>query len=294
MKKFLISFFAVFGSSLLALSDLSCSTHLNWLMEYRWINDLYSDHLKNFFETKSFWIGLACNALAVLIEIFYPSSPKPVLKSYLTQLYRSLFDGEANKARITVFRISRGIRLWPRFFWNNVRCVFKHIKKGTLGYQFTSFPWIPWKKYVAIYARFGNPHQKGTMTIFKYPEGNDDVNGIASYVLMTMQKFSISLPNINTFDIEQFSDIDEIQHHQRKQIVQDYMKKSRMTSFSQLKSIHSKAQHIWATPIVGDDNEAWGVLVVDDVKSENSFNDPHVDQSLELASGIIFTILRTV
>lgn len=293
MKKILISFFSVLGIALLALSDTNGTGPWRHLLNQRWFAVLYEDHLKTFFEEWSLWTGMLCNAIAVAVETFYPSSPKPVLRNYLTQLYRSLFEGDASQVRITVFRIRKGYQLWFSFFFKNLFCFFKHVKKGTLRYQFLSFPWLPWKKYIAIYARFGNPHQKGTMTIFKFPEGNEDVNGIASYVLMTQQKFSVSLPNINSFKVEQFDSINDIPF-QKKQAVLEYIKKSRLKSFDQLKSIHSKAVHIWATPIVGDDNVAWGVLVVDDVKNKNPFDDTHVDQSLALASEIIFTILRTV
>lgn len=292
MKKFLIALFAILGSSLLALSDLSCSSHLNWLLEYRWVNDLYNDHLKTFFETKSFWAGLICNAFAVLIEIFAPSSPKPVLKSYLNQLYDKLFTGAADEVRITVFRITKGYRLWPYFIWNNVRCIVKHFIKGTISHQILSFPWFPWKKYVAIYVRCGNPHRNGTMTIFKYPSDHDDVNGIASHVLMTQQKFSISLPNVKNIHIERYKKIEDIPYN-HQQIVQTYMEKSFLKTFVQLKSIHSKATQIWAMPIVGEDN-TWGVLVVDSLKNSNPFNDSHIDQSLELATNTIYTILRSV
>lgn len=292
MKKSLIALFAILGSSLLALSNLSCSSHLNWLLEYRWINDLYNDHLKTFFETKSFWVGLGCNALAVLIEIFAPSSPKPVLKSYLTQLYDKLFNGAADEVRITVFRITKGYRLWLYFFWKNVCNVFKHFKKGTFFYQIKSFPWLPWKKYVAIYVRYGNPHRNGTMTIFKYPSDHEEVNGIASHVLMTQQKFSISLPNVKNIHIERYKKIEDIPYN-HQQIVHTYMEKSFLKTFDQLKSIHSKATQIWAMPIVGEDN-IWGVLVVDSLKNSNPFNDSHIDQSLELATNTIYTILRSV
>lgn len=292
MKKILIAFLAISGSLLLALSDISCSSHLNWLLEHRWVNDLYNDHLKFFFETKSFWIGLLCNALAVLIEIFAPSSPKPILKSYMNQVYDNLFNGAADEVRITVFRITKGYRLWPSFIWKNLCNIFKHFKKSTICYQIKSFPWLPWKKYVAIYVRCGNPHSNGTMTIFKYPLDRDEVNGIASHVLMTQQKFSTSLPNIKNISIERYKKIEGIPHG-RRQNVQTYMDKSFLKSFDQLKSIHSRATQIWAMPIVGEDN-IWGVLVVDSLKNSNPFNNSHIDQSLELATNTIYTILRGI
>ena len=292
MKKFLIAFFAILGSTLLALSDISCSSHLSWLLEYRWISDLYDDHLKTFFETKSLWFGLACNALAVLIEIFTPSSPKPVLKCYLNQLYDNLFNGAADEVRITVFRITKGYRLWPYFIWNNICCIRKHFIKKTILHQIKSFPWLPWKKYVAIYVRYGNPHKKGTMTIFNLPSDHDDVNGIASHVLMTQQKFSTSLPNIKNIRIERYKKIENIPYN-HQQIVKTYMEKSFLKTFDQLKSIHSKATQIWAMPIVGEDN-IWGVLVADSLKNSNPFSNSHIDQSLELATNTIYTILRGV
>lgn len=291
MKRFLTAIFAFLGLVFFAFSDASCSTYMAPLLNVRWFSVLYEDHLKYFCEIWCFWVAVGCNAIAFLLQLL-PTSPRRILRNYLNLLHRSLFDGDIDRTRITVFRVSRGIHLWPFFVWKNFVCLKKHLKKGTVLYQFLSFPWVPWGKYIVIYARRGKPHEKGTMTIFKYPVESADVDGIVSFAIMQERMYSTSLPDISLIDFDRCKNIDCLDHQKHKLLVKDYIKKSHLKSFAQLKSIHSKSNQIWAMPIVGDDEETWGALVVDCQKDENPFDDYHIKQSLEHATATIYTIIR--
>lgn len=291
MKRVFTAIFAFLGVLFFAFSDASCSTYMNPLLNQHWFAVLYKDHLKVFCEEWCFWIALGCNAFAFLIQLL-PSSPKPILKNYLNQLHKSLFDGDVDRARITIFRVRRGVQLWPSFFWRNIVCLKKHLKKRTILYQLRSFPWNPVGKYIVIYIRRGKPHEKGTMTIFRFPNEPADVDGIVSFVIMKERAYFTSLPDLSQVSFDKYKSVDDIINQDHRKRVRRYIRTSYLKSFSQLKSIHSKSNQIWAMPIVGDDEETWGALVVDCQRSHNPFVNSHVNQSLESAATTIYTLIR--
>lgn len=67
--------------------------------------------------------------------------------------------------------------------------------------------------------------------------------------------------------------------------------KGHLASFEQLQSIHSYATNIWAMPVLGKNDEVWGVLVVDSLRAENPFTQTAL-QNLENSTLAIGTILK--
>ena len=140
IKKFLFYLFSYLSVACFCLPDKDMPIGLkNFLSSTPPLSalDLFTD-------ANGFFWGCVCYALSILIIVFFPSydSKKQIIKEYLDQLHIQFFDHDLVSTRITIFRVYRGISLWPRFLFQNILCLKKHLEKKTFRYQIKSFPWI--------------------------------------------------------------------------------------------------------------------------------------------------------
>ena len=212
------------------------------------------------------WIWLNKNDIGVLASLFVVtclflannSNPcKKWLKEYLNDSIRTIFAGDYEKTRVTIFRTRRGYRFIHKYIWHAfVKCLFSHCRDGLFWVHVKAFP-NPFKKYICMYVRCSNPHQEGSSTYFKIANKEKEISGIASYAEYSRKARKIETEYISSF----YSLKQEYTPTQAKKIVK-YRKANKLTD-EKMSCLHRLSNHLYAEPIFSSKNEIWGVLVID-------------------------------
>lgn len=127
------------------------------------------------------------------------------------------------------------------------------------------------KKKLKIYGREGQP--KNTTTKFKVVKDLKDAHGIASYCECSKTKKIVDTEYIDDFyDKNKQIDTSNYNTSQYPKLTK-YLRATFMTEET-LKLIHRPSNHLYASPICDNEENTWGVFVVDICdKNDNVFTD---------------------
>lgn len=195
---------------------------------------------------------------------------KKLIKCVLKEILFQLFGGDTYHNRITLFQQKNGFETLFVYIWKclivNLR---HHMKKQCVGYYIKNIP-SPFKKYLHIYAREGQPYSKGTSTIFTAACTDKEVDGFASLIWLRQSPLHVKLPDISNIDLKNAKRIEDLSKGNQT-IVKKYMRFGKITDFNKLKTLHRLSTNLWGTPVLDENQEMCGVLVFDDNNPNQTF-----------------------
>lgn len=277
-----------------SLSEFRCSTIFDkFLSNHPKFKPLYDIVAEITRDSTVFWFALGFSVIAIVLNVVVPYSCKKPLKEYLDDIYDSNFAGALGDVRVTIFKISYGICLWPKFIISNIKLFICHKQRGVLKHHFKSFPWKFWKEYASFYVRRGKPLESGTLAIFNIANKNEEINGVVSKSLFMEQPIAVCLPDIANINLSTHKSETTLNRMQRKSI-DEYKKKGFIKSFDQLKAMHFFPTYILAMPILGQNEKQWGCLVVDAKDSQSLIENDMIRKKMEDSSIAISSIIKAV
>ena len=222
------------GTFALSLSEFQCSTIFDGILrKHPNLEPIYESVADITRDSTVFWMALALCVLAIVLNVVIPHSCKDPLKEYLDDVYGSNFAGAMGDVRVTIFKISYGIRLWPKFVFYNLRYFIRHWKRHVILHHIKVFPWKFWKKYASFYVRRGKPLENGTLAIFNIANQSDEINGVVSKSLFKEEPIAVSLPDMSNIDLSS-----KTINKSQKKTIDDYMKKGFVCNFDQVRAMH--------------------------------------------------------
>ena len=221
-------------------------------------------------------IGIFIAVLLLLTNIFLNWVPpnrkkKRLIKSVLKEILFQLFGGDTYHNRITLFQQKNGFETLFIYLWKCLIINFRHhMKKQCIGYYIKNIP-SPFRKYLHIYTREGQPYSKGTSTIFTAACTDKEVDGIASLIWLRQSPLHVKLPDISNIDLRNAKQIGDLSKNNQT-IVKRYMRLGKIADFNKLKTFHRLSTNLWGTPVLDENQEMCGVLVFDDNSPNQTFN----------------------
>ena len=147
------------------------------------------------------------------------------------------------------------------------------------------------KKKLKIYGREGQP--KDTTTKFKVVKNLKNADGIASYCECSKTKKVVDTEYIYDF-YDKNKTIDKTNYNTSQYPKLTKYLRATFTTEETLKLIHRPSNHLYASPICDNEENTWGVFVVDICdKNDNVFTDV-VEKKLDDAVRVISLTLNII
>ncbi|TGM03796.1 hypothetical protein EHQ76_09140 [Leptospira barantonii] len=292
MKLVSIGIFAFF-SLLLYL----CSTASS-LIEYKidsGIIDAFLVVLTNFCFSHKRIIVVISIGVQTIIQLggfYYNNKVKQKLISrVLKEIILVLFHNEISKTRITIMRKSSWIPALTRYVVYNLVFGFRRIvfSSSKLRIFWRNIPW-KWDDYFLIYSRYGLPATNLKTAIFPVPEMEEEIDGYVGFAWLNPGIQKLDLPDISDVEITNIREIHDLPETERTKIL-DYMRKCKIKNFRRLQNLRRRSKYLWATQILDNDEELWGVLVLDHHGENNPF-DSDFDNRMNIFTKLINNLVR--
>ncbi len=219
-------------------------------------------------------------ALIIILFVFFfrnwkRSSVKQKLTNEILSLILKLdYKGKDIHYRVTLFEEVYGYQMIPQLLSILFKNRKHHKEKGIGTLHKKHFPKL-FNKYLRIAYRQGNPHRKGTSTYFTVANDLIEIDSITSYVYFEGMHHYVNLPDISNIDLKDY-DSDYLKANSRKEDVQKvkrYLKDGKIQNIEKLKLIHRYATNIWATTLCDNNENKYGVLIIDDDSKEETVYD---------------------
>lgn len=239
-------------------------------LDHGWSKDFY---LQVLYPSRIQWgFGLvAITTILTVFGLFHESSKRKLIGTVIGLCMEEVFRGNVEEYRVTLYKKRMG---WIAFYHHVVRCLvinwWQHLKKGLVAYYLKSLPNIG-KFYLVCYSRAGHPHHSGSSTKFTIADSKQEVDGIASHVAFTEKPYQVTLPDISAVELTQYRDLSEVLDVQLREKISEHITKGHVKCFKRLKTMHRIPAYVWASPILGPDENIWGVLVMDCVTGQDPF-----------------------
>jgi hypothetical protein len=196
--------------------------------------------------------------------------------------------------RVTIYYVGNGLATLISWFW---RCLVvnakAHSQRGILPYYYKHPP-APWRRYLRIYCRKGQPHQKGSSTYFLVADDEKEIEGFVPWVFYRQKPDGEdSLPDITGVRLKNISRVADIPDEGERQAVEEYMKSGHVRDIEKLKTVHRFSRYFFATPLVGKNDTLWGVLILDSTITPLNDN-PALKKALVSYSRGIESVLRAL
>lgn len=220
---------------------------------------------------------------------------KKLVDDLLRHMMKERFPGtDVNLNRATLYCVRSGFSTFIfTWLW---RCLIinalAHAKKGCYAY-YCKHPPNPFRKYLQIYSRKGQPHEKGSSTAFLVPQTENEVEGIAADAFYREQTVTLELPDIRAIDLTNVQDLKDIHVPKDKKAITRYMHEGKIADFQKLKTIHRYSVSFLATPLWKNEKK-WGVLILDSNVEDLFVTRPGLERSLVSYSRGIESILRAL
>ena len=209
---------------------------------------------------------------------------KKWVKKFLQHIVNLDLGGNNYHTRVSILRAKKGYRIFiSRCWYLFLVRFFENFKEHRWLQCFKQIPIHLFSDYLYVYQRYSYPKEKKSYTCFRVREGN----GVAvkcyeegvDFEVMTNCISDIALP-------DKFSQLSV--SHQRR--VKKYMNDSFIAekNYSTLLTMVKRANNIYATPIIIDQQYFWGVLIIDNDEQQSvSFKkkiDPVIERYIKLFS----------
>lgn len=245
-----------------------------------------------FLRDHKYWITFASFGIIVgyhLFDILVERNKiqKKWVKKFLEHIVNLDLGGNNYHTRVSVLRAKKGYRIFlSRLWYLFIIRFFENFKEHSWLQSFRQIPIHLFSEYLYVYQRYSFPKGKRSYTCFRVRKNN----GVAvkcykegvDCEIMTSCISDIVLP-------DKFSQLKQLNTSQQKR-VKKYMHDSYIAdnNYETLLSMVIRANNIYATPIIIDQQQVWGVLIIDnDEQQPVSFKkkiDPVIERYIKLFS----------
>lgn len=214
-------------------------------------------------------------------------------RKFLRFIAKEKLGGAEYNTRISILRPQKGWRFILKYIWYAYFvCFIENFKKHSWKKVFQNTPIHLFSDYLTVYARYSYPRERISMTHFRV-SGANECNGVADKCFKEGIEIEVMTCNISNCEIpESYDLLDELRMKERN-MIKKYMKESFFDSshFTSLQCMNTKANNLYALAISNEDEEIWGVLIIDNVKEgERSFKEELRDVVADYAKIFCFTL----
>lgn len=212
---------------------------------------------------------------------------KKWIKKFLRHIVNLDLGGDNYHTRVSILRPKYGYQILLKRVWYFIFLrFFENFKEKTWKQSFKQIPIHLLSKYLIVYQRYSYPIEKKSYTYFRvYGE-----NGVA--VKCYKEGIDCEVNTNRISDLTLPSKFSELKGNVKRQ-VKKYMADSFIDeeNYESLLTMVKRANNIYATPIIIEQHDVWGVLIIDNDEPENvSFKkkiDPVIERYIKI---FVFTI----
>lgn len=218
-------------------------------------------------------------ALHVLSWLLGNKNEQVWVNHVLQYILNQNFGGNNYHTRITIMKAEKGYRIIFKYIYKALLCnFFNNFREHTWKIYLRHIPIHLSSKYLVVYARYSYPNED-TNTFIHFRITKCD-NGIAVKSFKEGQTLFMNTKNINTLNIPyKYENVDQ----REKRKIDKYMSDSYISrqNYTSLCLMRTRANNIWSTPLMRDNQQSWGVLIIDnDEVKEVKFQDK-IDTTVE-------------
>lgn len=204
--------------------------------------------------------------LQIIIYYYNKDDKQKWLEEYMKLIAYKDLGGSSTDQRITIFVKRKGLRFIFPYIYRSLYHKFWFEK-------LTDFP-NPFKSYLIPLVRFSHPDRKHSYTYFRFTDNKNDADSIVAYCFAQAEPVNIDTVYIDEIKMPRNNKC--LSKAERKRI-ETYKKDTHMKKYKKIRLLCTKANHIYAIPIMQPEeksNRLWGVLVFDKVNSvqDDSFS----------------------
>lgn len=239
-----------------------------------------------------YWIALVSFLIIVGYHVFdifieRKKTQKKWIKKFLQHIVFLDLGGNNYHTRVSILRAKKGYRIFFRSIWYLFFVRFiENWKERSWGKSFRQIPLHLFSEYLYVYQRYGFPKEKKSYTCFRVKKDNGVavkcyVEGVDCEV-MTTSISDIVLP-------DKYSEL----AYSHKRLVKKYMQDSFIAkeNYDSLLAMIKRANNIYATPIITEQQHVWGVLIIDNDEPQPVSFKTKIDSVIERYIKIfVFTI----
>ncbi len=244
-----------------------------------------------FLRQHKYCIAFVSFLLVILLHLFdifveRDNIQKKWIKKFLRHIVYLDLGGDNYHTRVSVLRPKWGYQIFiTRVWYFLIKRFIENFKDKKWKQSFKQIPIHWFSRYLIVYQRYCYPQEKKSYTYFR--DCGD--NGVAVKCFREGIDCSVNTTCISDIELpENFSKLTGV----NKKRVKKYMKDSFIDekNYGSLLSMVKRANNIYATPIIIE-QEVWGVLIIDnDEQNEVSFKkkiDPVIERYIRI---FVFTI----
>ena len=212
---------------------------------------------------------------------------KKWIKKFLRHIVCLDLGGENYHTRVSILRPKYGYQIiWKRLWYFMILRFIENFKEHTWKQSFKQIPIHLFTKYLIVYQRYSYPIEKKSYTYFRVYKDN------GAAVKCYTEGIDVEVNTNYISDIELTDSFLELPANAKKR-VKKYMQESYidMRNYDSLLTMVKRANNIYATPIITEQQDVWGVLIIDnDEPNPVSFKkriDPVIERYIKI---FVFTI----
>lgn len=223
----------------------------------------------------SLTIALLSGAIVIflhLLDLFFFRDKylKDWLRTFLKHIVDEHLGGDTYQTRISIFRKQPGYHVFLKTLWFYVFVCFIHnIKNHCWKQSLQNIAIHLMSDYLVIYVRYSYPKAKKSCTYFRLSDkaDKDKFNGIADRCYQQGVEQCVTTDNINDIDLP--DTINNLSEKQKKR-VKRYMRNCYFDEefYNSIKMMHRIANNLYAVPVTLSDQSVWGVVIIDNVNSD--------------------------
>lgn len=240
-----------------------------------------------FLREHKYWIALTSFVIIIGYHVFdiiieQNKVQKKWVKKFLQHIVNLDLGGNNYHTRVSVLRAKKGYRIFvSRIWYLIIMKFFENFKEHCWLQSIKQIPIHLFSDYLYVYQRYSFPKEKKSYTCFRVRKDNGVAvkcyeEGVDCEV-MTNCISDIGLP-------DKFSQLSSSQQRRVKKYMHDSFIAD--NNYGTLLTMVKRANNIYATPIIIDQQHIWGVLIIDnDEQQPVSFKkkiDPVIERYIKL------------
>lgn len=248
-------------------------------------------------------VSLIISILILFFQICEILRPKEgqVIKAWVKRFLRFIakeeLGGGEYHTRISIFRPKKGWQFIIKYlyfvFFKNF---FNNFRNGTWRKYLSNIPICLFSDYLTLYARYSYPNEEESYTHFKVSKRNEEINGVVDKCYKEGREIEVNTCDISGVKLPiDFSEIKNSRTISCRDI-KKYMEDSFIgeSNYESLLNMNTKANNLYALAITNEEEEIWGVLIIDNVgKDARSFK-AELEPVIEKYAKIFCFTLSTV
>ena len=242
--------------------------------------------------------------LLILLIQFYElifSKEERVIKAWTKRFLRFIakeqLGGGEYHTRISILRPEKGWKFILKYlYFVFVKNFINNFKDRTWGKYIRNIPIHLFSDYLTLYARYSYPNEEKSYTHFKISKKNEGLNGVADKCYKEGREIEVNTCDISHVELPlSFQDI-KTSRTMAYRDVKKYMEDAFFDedNYNSLLNMNTKANNLYALAITNDDEEIWGVLIVDNVGSTARSFKTELESVIEKYAKIFCFTLSTV